>query len=96
MAKKRKTTPEVPGLFPDMGGMQDMNFADYDNMRQMLMSAMAAMGVTPDEYASFLADRKSPEEQMDRFLSMADELGISDGMQTDIPEAHPMPEAGRR
>lgn len=96
MAKKRKTTPEVPGLFPDMGGMQDMNFADYDNMRQMLMSAMGAMGVTPDEYASFLADRKSPEEQMDRFLSMADELGISDGMQTDIPEAHPMPEAGRR
>lgn len=96
MAKKRKSIPEEHVLFPDMGGMPDMNFGNYDDMRQMLMSAMAAMGVTPDEYASFLENGKSQEEQMDRFLSMADELGISDGMYDDIPEAHPMPDADRK
>lgn len=79
MAKKDKTVREVPqALLQGITGKEDRLMNDYNGMRRMLMSAMAAMGVTPEEYASFLGNDKSFDEHRDQFLSMAEDLGISE------------------
>lgn len=97
MAKKDKTVREVPqALLQGMSGKEDRLMNDYNGMRRMLMSAMAAMGVTPEEYASFLGSDKSFDDHRDQFLSMAEDLGISDNMDFDVPEAHAIPDADKK
>lgn len=56
MAKKRDMILDGPEPFAHD---KACDVDEYESMKAMLMTAMAEMGVTPEEYAEFLADDKS-------------------------------------
>lgn len=73
MTKKRRVILEGPEPFghSNAAGVADKDVMEYEGLKMMLMTAMAEMHVTPEEYAAFLADGKSKSERMDRLRAMA-------------------------
>lgn len=60
MAKKRDMILDGPEPFAhDKACTISRDVVEYESKKAMLMTAIAQMGVIPDEYAEFLADDKS-------------------------------------
>lgn len=97
MAKQRNVILEGPAPFcSGKGDAGDKDMLEYESMKLMLMTAMAEMGVTPEEYASFLADDKSIAEQRDRIMSMAEDFGVDICREREAVEVHAIPDADKK
>lgn len=97
MAKKRNVILDAPIQFGhDKATQPDKDMMEFESMKLMLMTAMAEMGISPEEYAAFLADDKSLVEQRERILSMSDDLGFGSAPLREVKDAHAMPDADKK
>lgn len=97
MAKKRNVILDAPIQFGhDKATQSDKDMMEFESMKLMLMTAMAEMGISPEEYAAFLADDKSLAEQRERILSMSDDLGFGSAPRREVKDAHAMPDADKK
>lgn len=61
------------------GTLSDSEINELNELKLMLMTTIAEMGITPEEYASFLKNDEARAEQAARLKSMAEDYGLSDG-----------------
>lgn len=98
MAKRRRVILDEPGPFGyDSARSDEKDMMEFEGMKKMLMTAMAEMGVTPEEYATFLADDKAKGEMLDRLRSMADESDLDEYRRPRIAqEVHAITDADKK
>lgn len=94
MADKRKKRVILEGPEPFDRGGRDMDMPSYDAMKQMLMTAMAEIGVTPDEYSEFLKSGVDRNAVIDQMKSMYGEPDMFRRSIYEPEEVHAMAGAG--
>lgn len=98
MAKRRRVIHDELGpLGHDRARSDNRDMMEYEGMKMMLMTAMAEMGVTPEEYAAFLADDKAKGEIRNRLRSMGDESDFEGYSGHHVAgEVHAIPDADKK
>lgn len=98
MAKKRDMILDGPEPFAhDKACTANRDVVEYESMKAMLMTAMAEIGVTPEEYAEFLADDKSRAMHRDMLKEIADDFGFEgNGCHHSALQVHAIPDADKK
>lgn len=98
MAKKRNVMEKGPERWEhiDESKSKEAENDEFNAMKLLMMSTLADMGVTPEEYAAFLSDTNAVNEQIANLKAMADDFGFGDDDRYEPEPAVAMAEADKK
>lgn len=98
MAKKRNVMTKGPDRWEhvDASKADEAVNDEFNAIKLMMMSTLADMGVTPEEYAAFLSDADAVKEHIENLKAMGREFGFDDDVCPEPEAAVAMPDADQK